>query len=142
MSLRRLYPRVPHSLPIESFHPYLFTRPDQHSSLAASDLVSFGRSNNGEMDDSLSLAASDAEELSGSTPCILHSPAHPAESRNHPVAAWMNGSCRGAARPLINELCHSSKRSTTTSPNLGIHVHFLIWEIIFFAISFLSLFHH
>ncbi len=59
---------------------------DSHPSAAASDLVSFGGSNDGELDDSLSLAASDAEDLSGSyhdlAPCILRSPAHPAH-------AWM-----------------------------------------------------
>ncbi len=33
--------------------------------------------------------------------------------RNRPVATWMNGSCRGAARPLVKELCHSSQRSMT-----------------------------
>ncbi len=40
---------------------------------------------------------------------------------NCPVAAWMNVSCRGATRSLINELHHSSQRSTTRSPNLGVH---------------------
>ncbi len=33
----------------------------------------------------------------------------------------MKGSCRGAFRPLVNELHHSSQRSTTRSPNLGVH---------------------
>ncbi len=41
--------------------------------------------------------------------------------KNCPVATWMNGSCRGATRPLVNELRHSSQRSTMRSPNLGIH---------------------
>ncbi len=41
-------------------------RPDQHPSAAASDLVSIGGSDDGELDDSLSLAASEAEELLGS----------------------------------------------------------------------------
>ncbi len=41
--------------------------------------------------------------------------------RNLPVAVWMNGPCGGAVRPLDNELCHSSQRSTTRSPNLGVH---------------------
>ncbi len=57
--------------PAVQFSPVLFTRPDQHPSAAANDLVSFGGSDDGEMDDSLSLAASDAEELSGS----YHDPA-------------------------------------------------------------------
>ncbi|KAI2646291.1 Platelet glycoprotein V [Labeo rohita] len=45
--------------------PILFTRPDLCPSAAASDLVSFGGSED-DMLDSMSLAASDAEELSGS----------------------------------------------------------------------------
>ncbi len=73
-------------------------------------------------------------------PCILRSPAYPAQ-------AWMpifSGSCLklglewsppeetshsrldewflpGHARPLVNKLRHSSQRSTTRSPNLGMH---------------------
>ncbi len=97
--------------------------------------------NDGEMDDSLSLAASDATTP---PPCILRSPAHPAQAwtpifsmsclmlrgswiwnglpqRNHPVASWMNGFCRCAARTLVNELRHSPQRSTLRSPNLGVH---------------------
>ncbi len=52
--------------------PVLFTQPDQRPSAAASDMISFGGSDD-EMDDSLSLAASDAEELSGSVtdPALL-----------------------------------------------------------------------
>ncbi len=45
--------------------PVLFTQHDQHPSAAASDMISFVASD-GEMDNSLSLAASDAEELSDS----------------------------------------------------------------------------
>ncbi len=41
--------------------------------------------------------------------------------RNHPVGAWMSGSCLGAIRPLDNELRHSSQRFTTRSPSLGMH---------------------
>ncbi len=50
----------------------LFTQHDQHPNAAASDMISFGVSEN-ELDDSLSLAASDAEELSGSVtdPALL-----------------------------------------------------------------------
>ncbi len=48
------------------FSPVLFTRLDQHPSAALSDLDSFGGSDDGEMDDSLSLVASDVEELLGS----------------------------------------------------------------------------
>ncbi len=36
--------------------------------------------------------------------------------RNHPVATWMYGSCRGAIRPLVNELHHSFLKSTTRLP--------------------------
>ncbi len=58
--------------PHREVSPILFAHPDQRPSAAASDLVSFGGSNYGNMDDSLSLAASDAEKLSGSS----HDPAH------------------------------------------------------------------
>ncbi len=51
--------------------PILFFHPDQRPSAAASDLVSFGGSECDVMDDSMSLAASDAEEMSGSS----HDPA-------------------------------------------------------------------
>ncbi len=77
-------------------------------------------------------------------PRSLRSPAHPAQAwtpifsvscltlwrswvwnglphRNHPVGAWMSGSCRGAVRPLDNKLHHSSQRFTTRSPSLGMH---------------------
>ncbi len=52
--------------------PILFTQPDRRPSAAASDMISFGGSDD-EMDDSLSLAASDREELSGSVtdPALL-----------------------------------------------------------------------
>ncbi len=58
-------PRTSLSLHRE-IYAVLFTHPDQHPSVATSDLVSFGGSNDGELDDSLSLAASDFEELAGS----------------------------------------------------------------------------
>ncbi len=45
--------------------PVLFTQPDQRPTAAVSDMISFGASDD-EMDDSLSLVASDTEELSGS----------------------------------------------------------------------------
>ncbi len=47
------------------YSPVLFTQPNQHPSAAASNIILFSWSD-GEMDDSLSLAASDAEALSGS----------------------------------------------------------------------------
>ncbi len=46
--------------------PVLFIRPDQRPSASVSDLVSFGGSDDELADDSMSLVASDAEELSGS----------------------------------------------------------------------------
>ncbi len=56
--------------------PLLFTQHDQRLSAAARDMISFGVSDN-ELDDSLSLAASVAEELSGSVtdPAFLPSSA-------------------------------------------------------------------
>ncbi len=47
--------------PHREFSPFLFTRPDQHPSAAANDLVSFGGNDDGEMD--YSLVALDTEEL-------------------------------------------------------------------------------
>ncbi len=52
--------------PHREVSPVLFSQPDQRPSASASDLVSFGGSDNELADDSMSLAASDAEELSGS----------------------------------------------------------------------------
>ncbi len=58
--------------PQREHSPVLFTQHDQPPSAAASDMILFGVSDN-ELDDSLSLAASDAEELSGSVtdPALL-----------------------------------------------------------------------
>ncbi len=58
-------PRVSLS-PHREVSPVLFFQPDQHPSASASNLVSFGGSEDELADDSMSLAASDAEELSGS----------------------------------------------------------------------------
>ncbi len=59
-------PRVSLS-PHREVSPVLFfSKPDQHPSASASDLVSFGGSDDELADDSMSLAASDVEELSGS----------------------------------------------------------------------------
>ncbi len=66
VSLSRLRPRVPHSLPPREADPIFFSCADQRPSVAASDMVSFGGSKDEIPDDSLSLAASDVEELSGS----------------------------------------------------------------------------
>ncbi len=64
-------PRVSPS-PQREDSPVLFTQPNQRPSAAVSDMISFGGSDD-EMDDSLSLAASDREELSGSVtdPALL-----------------------------------------------------------------------
>ncbi len=52
--------------PHREVSPVLFSQPDQRPSASASDLVSFGGSDDELADDSMSLAASDAEELSSS----------------------------------------------------------------------------
>ncbi len=69
------YPRASPS-PHREHLPVFFTQHGQHPSAAASDMISFGVSDN-KLDDSLSLAASDAEELSGSMtdPALLPSSA-------------------------------------------------------------------
>ncbi len=62
--------------PHREVSPVLFSQPDQRPSASVSDLVSFGGSDDELADDSMSLAASDAEELSGSV-------TDPAPSRLH-----------------------------------------------------------
>ncbi len=52
--------------PTKEADPVFFSCPDQRPSAAASDMVLFGGSENEGLDDSVSLAASDAEELLGS----------------------------------------------------------------------------
>ncbi len=52
--------------PDREISPVLFFQPDQRPSASVSDLVSFGGSDDELADDSMSLVASDAEELSGS----------------------------------------------------------------------------
>ncbi len=52
--------------PHREMSPVLFSQPDQRPSASMSDLVSFGGSDDELADDSMSLVASDAEELSGS----------------------------------------------------------------------------
>ncbi|KAK2874560.1 hypothetical protein Q8A67_021713 [Cirrhinus molitorella] len=63
-------PRASLSLHIE-VSPVLFSQPDQRPSVDVSDLVSSGRSEDEALDDSMSLAASDTEKLSG----FSHDPA-------------------------------------------------------------------
>ncbi len=63
---------TPAQIPRASFSPHrelspvLFIQPDQRPSASVSDLVSFGGSDDELADDSMSLVASDAEELCGS----------------------------------------------------------------------------
>ncbi|KAI2646361.1 Avirulence protein AvrBs3 [Labeo rohita] len=127
--------------------PVLFARPDLCPSAAASDMVSFGGSED-DLLDSMSLAASDAEELSGSVndPAPLPS-ADTSDSRTRTgmdaelfrvltravdelglewspqrsphAASSMSGSCRGAPRPLDSELLRSSLKFTRNSLNPG-----------------------
>ncbi len=52
--------------PHREVYPVLFSQPNQHPSTSTSDLVLFGGSDEELNDDSMSLAASDAEELSSS----------------------------------------------------------------------------
>ncbi len=63
--------------PHREVSPVLFSQPDQRPSASASDLVLFGGSDEELNDDSMSLAASDAVELSGSIadPALLPSSA-------------------------------------------------------------------
>ncbi len=85
MSLCRLYPRVPHS-PHREFSPILFTCPDQHPSAAASNLVSFGGSDDARWTTAchwrLQMRRSCRARTTTPPSCILRSPVHPAQ-------AWM-----------------------------------------------------
>ncbi len=72
--------QIPHASlsPHREMSPVLFIQPDQRPSASVSDLVSFGGSDDELADDSMSLVASDAEELSGSVtdpaPSVLPAP--------------------------------------------------------------------
>ncbi len=78
---------TPAQIPRASFSPHrelspvLFIQPDQRPSASVSDLVSFGGSDDELADDSMSLVASDAEELCGSVtdpaPQVCPRPAPP-----------------------------------------------------------------
>ncbi len=76
---KRTSAQTPHvSLsPHREVSPVLFSQPDQRPSASASNLVLFGGSDEELIDDSMSLAASDAEELSGqlADPALLPSSA-------------------------------------------------------------------
>ncbi len=142
--------RTPAQIPRASLSPHrevspvLFSQPDQRPSASVSDLVSFGGSDDELADDSMSLVASDAEELSGSVtdpaPSGLPAPPKPGWMPNFSVssqkrlkswvcsglhqrsplaAVWMSGFCRGAVRPLSNDHRRSSLKFTTSSRDLG-----------------------
>ncbi len=131
--------------PHREVSPVLFSQPDQRPSASVSDLVSFGGSDDELADDSMSLVASDAEELSGSVtppPQVCPRPAPPKpgwmpnfsvssqkrlkswvwsglHQRSPLAAVWMSGFCRGAVRPLSNDHRRSSLKFMTSSRDLG-----------------------
>ncbi len=140
--------QIPHASlsPHREVSPVLFSQPDQRASASVSDLVSFGGSDDELADDSMSLVASDAEELSGSVtdPAPSGLPAPSAakagmdaelfrvlskaieelgwsglHQRSPLTAVWMSGFCRGAVRPLSNDHRRSSLKFTTSSRDLG-----------------------
>ncbi len=92
--MSELNPRTSLS-PHKEISPILFTHPDQHPSVAVSNLISFGGSDDSELDDSLSLAASDAKEIF-STSCLTLWRSwvwNSLPQRNRPVATWIKVSC-------------------------------------------------
>ncbi len=117
--------------PHREVSPVLFSQPDQRPSASVSDLVSFGGSDDELADDSMSLLASDAEELSGSVTDPAPSGSVSSQKRlkswvwsglhqRSPLAAvWMSGFCRGAVRPLSNDHRRSSLKFMTSSQDLG-----------------------
>ncbi len=132
--------------PHREMSPVLFIQPDQRPSASGGDLVSFGGSDDEQADDSMSLVASDAEELSGSVtdPAPSGLPAPSAakagmdaelfrvlskrlkswvwsglHQRSPLAAVWMSGFCRGAVRPLNNDHRHSFLKFTTSSRDHG-----------------------
>ncbi len=147
MSPRWLCPRVPHSLPIERFLP--FSSPTQTSvplrlrAILSHLVEAITATWTTACHWRLQMRRSCRARLTTPPTCSLRSPAHPAQAwtpifsasclmlwkswvwigllqRNRPVAAWMNGSCRGTVRPMVNKLHHSSQRSMTRSPDLGV----------------------
>ncbi len=130
--------------PHREMSPVLFIQPDQRPSASVSDLVSFGGSDDELADDSMSLVASDAEELSGSVtdpaPSGLPAPSAaagmdaelfrvlskaveelglewspPEEPSRSRLDEWF---LPGAVRPL-NDHRRSSLKFTTSSQDLG-----------------------
>ncbi len=109
--------------PHREVSPVLFSQPDQRPSASTSDLVSFGGSD----DDSMSLAASDAEELLGSVddPAPSHLPAPSA------AKAGMDAELFRVLSKAVEELglewsppeepsrSRSSLKFTTSSRDLG-----------------------
>ncbi len=132
--------------PHREISPILFFQPDQRPSASVSDLVSFGGSDDELADDSMSLVASDDDELSGlvTDPAPLGLPAPsaakagmdaklfrvfskaveelglewspPEEPSRSRLDEWF---LPGAVRPLNNDHHHSSLKFTTSSRDLG-----------------------
>ncbi len=112
--------------------PILFAQHDQRPSAAASDMISFS-SSDGELDDNLSLAASDAEELAGSVtdPAPLavvlfmqrqtHSGwwAHPRHDKGCQWAQARMVSAWGNIKLSANTPPQSSPKSMISSQNRG-----------------------
>ncbi|XP_016131775.1 myosin-IIIb-like [Sinocyclocheilus grahami] len=80
--------------------PILFSQPDQYPSTAASDLVWFGGSECDAVDDSLSLAASNTEELSGS----INDPAPPPPTEYSEPKPGMDGELIRILLKAVEEL--------------------------------------
>ncbi len=151
--------------PHREVSPVLFSQPDQRPSASVSDLVSFGGSDDELADDSMSLVASDAEELSGSVtppPQVCPRPAPPKpgwmpnfsvssqkqlkswvwsglHQRSPLAAVWMSGFCRGAIRPLSNDHRRSSLKFTTSSRDLGAPLTLPASVLLFAPLSLLGL---
>ncbi len=129
-------PPVPHSLPTESFHP--FSSPVQTSiplqlrAIWSHSVEAMTANWTTACHWRLQMPRSCRAHTTTPPPHSLRSPANQAQAwtpifsascltlwrswvwnglpqRNCPAAAWMNGSCRGAIRPLDNELRHSSQ---------------------------------
>ncbi len=125
--------------PHREVSPVLFSQPDQRPSASASDLVLFGGSDEELNDDSMSLAASDAVELSGSIadPALLPSSAPSAAKAGLDAKLlrillkaveelgleWSPpeepSRSRGSVRPLVSDPRRSFLKFTTGSRDHG-----------------------
>ncbi len=122
VSLRRQYPCVPHSLPTVRFPPF--------SSPARTSIPLWLRAIWSHSEEAITARWMTAchwrlrRSWIFSTSCLTLWRSwvwNGLPQMKRPVAAWMNGSCRGTAKPLVNELRHSSQWSTTRSTNFGMH---------------------